>query len=95
MSSNSWSLQSNFEGKIRPRSEDKRGSSWYLPHSPWMSHGGRHLFDPWLATVSACDCDQFGQRLGRDLPRDEYVSPLMIDLAEELTLKMRQETELP
>jgi len=30
-------------------------------------------------------------RLGRNLPRDEYVSPLMIDLAEELTLKMRQE----
>lgn len=33
--------------------------------------------------------------LGRNLPRDEYVSPLMIDLAEELTLKMRQEQELP
>lgn len=34
-------------------------------------------------------------RLGRNVPRDEYVSPLMIDLAEELALKMRQEMELP
>lgn len=31
----------------------------------------------------------------RNLPRDEYVSPLMIDLAQKLTLKMRQKTELP
>lgn len=31
----------------------------------------------------------------RNLPRDEYVSPLMIDLAGKLTLKMRQEMKLP
>lgn len=59
-----------------------------------MSHGDLHLFGPWLATVWPAIKLEWGG-LGRNLPRDEYVSPLMIDLAEELTLKMRQEIELP
>lgn len=43
----------------------------------------------------ACDLELGRGDWVRNLPRDEYVSPLMIDLSEKLTLKMRQEMELP